>query len=83
MIRIRKQNNIDSIIVHPKSEKQMNLLKTLLEELKIKFEISKTEKVIKLSDFEKYLIKKGIEYADNGRLISSDEARKMAERRSK
>lgn len=70
---------MNTITIHPESEKQENLLKSLFEELKIKFEISKKEEIIKLSDFEKELIQQGLDDVKAGKLYSSEEAEKMIE----
>jgi hypothetical protein len=47
-----------------------------LKELSIKFEFSKKEKFLKLTDFEKKL---SLDDVKNGDVISSEEARKRAE----
>ena len=50
-----------------------------MKELNIKFEVSKKEKIVKLTDFEKKLIEEGLDDVKDGNMISSEEARKRAE----
>jgi hypothetical protein len=52
---------MSTITLHNESENQLNLIENLLKEMKIKFDISKKEDVVKLSDFEKKLIQKGLD----------------------
>ncbi|SEG41522.1 hypothetical protein SAMN05421847_2270 [Halpernia humi] len=70
---------MSTIILHNESENQLNLIENLLKELKIKFEISKKDEVLKLTSFEKELIQKGLDDIAAGHVISSEEARKEAE----
>ena len=70
---------MSTITLHNESENQLKLIESLLNELKIKFEISKKEELIKLTDFEKNIIKKGLNDVTNGNVISSEEAQKRAE----
>lgn len=44
---------MESITIYPKSEKQKSLLKSLLEEMKVRFEIGKTDETL-LNDEEFY-----------------------------
>lgn len=71
---------MSTITLHNESENQLNLIENLLKEMKIKFEISKKEEVVKLSDFEKKLILKGIEEADNGEFYSEEESEKLLDK---
>lgn len=79
LLTLPKFNHMNTITVHPENENQVHLLQALLKELKIKFEINNQEKTLKLTDFEKKLIQEGLEDVKNGRVISSEEARKRAE----
>jgi predicted transcriptional regulator len=70
---------MSTITLHNESENQLNLIENLLKEMKIKFDISKKEDVVKLSDFEKKLIQKGLDDIKNGRVVTSEEAHRRAE----
>lgn len=70
---------MSTITLHNESENQLKLIEALLKELNIKFEVSKKEKIVKLTDFEKKLIQEGLDDVKNGNVISSEEARKRAE----
>jgi predicted transcriptional regulator len=69
---------MSTITLHNESENQLNLIKSLLKEMKIKFEISKKEEIVKLSDFEKKLIQKGFDDIKAGRFSSSKKVSKKA-----
>lgn len=71
---------MSTITLHNESENQLKLIEALLKELNIKFEVSKKEETVKLTDFEKKLINIGLEDVKNGNLISNEEARKRAEK---
>jgi hypothetical protein len=43
---------MDSITIYPKDEKQKSLLKSLLEEMKVRFEIGKSDEETSLSENE-------------------------------
>jgi len=60
---------MSTITIHTKNEKQINLLKALLKELKINFEISKEEH---LTDWQKDKILKGISDIAEGKFSSSE-----------
>ena len=68
---------MSTITLHNESENQLNLIENLLKEMKIKFDISKKEEVVILTDFEKKLIQKGIDEADNGEFYSEEESEKI------
>lgn len=59
---------MESITVYPKNEKQKSLLKSLLEEMKVRFEIatSKDETLLSEKDFFAK-IDKSITQAENGK----------------
>ena len=65
---------MSTIILHNESENQLNLIESLLEELKIKFEISKKNEADELTDWQENLLKKGIKQADNNEFYTEDEA---------
>ena len=68
-----------SITIYPKDEKQKSLLKSLLEELKVRFEIGeKDETLLSEEDFYKK-IDKSIEQAESGKTtnISKDKQREF------
>ena len=65
---------MESITIYPKDEKQKSLLKSLLEELKVRFEMGeKDETLLSEEDFYKK-IDKSIEQAESGKTtnISKD-----------
>jgi predicted transcriptional regulator len=68
---------MSTITIHTENENQINLLKALLEELKINFEINKEEN---LTEWQKDKILKGISDISEGKFSSSesvgDKARK-------
>lgn len=68
------------ITLHNESENQLNLIESLLKEMKIKFDISRKEDVVILSDYEKKLIQKGIDEADNGEFYSEEESEKLLDK---
>jgi hypothetical protein len=58
---------MDSITIYPKNEKQKSLLKTLLEEMKIRYEVSLSNEKTVLSEDEFYAkIDKSIKQAEKG-----------------
>jgi len=68
---------MSTIILHNESENQLKLIEKLLTELKIKFDISKKEKIVKLSDYERELIQNGIDEADKGDFYTKEESEKI------
>ena len=68
---------MSTIILHNESENQLNLIENLLKELKIKFEISKKDEVLKLTSFEKELIQKGLDEAERGEFYTKEESEKI------
>jgi hypothetical protein len=69
---------MESITIYPNNEKQRSLLKSLLEEMKVRFEIAKDNDETLLSEEEFYSkIDKSIEQAQNGQTkVLSKEAQK-------
>ena len=59
---------LESIIIYPKNAKQKTLLKSLLEEMKIQFEIASTKNEISLNEKEYYAkLDKSISQAEAGK----------------
>lgn len=59
---------MESITIYPENEKQKSLLKSLLEEMKIRFEMVKTDDNPLLSEEDYYAkIDKSIKEADSGK----------------
>ena len=69
---------MESITIYPNNEKQRSLLKSLLEEMKVRFEIAKDNDETLLSEEEFYSkIDKSIEQAQKGQTkVLSKEAQK-------
>ena len=58
---------MESITVYPKNEKQKSLLKSLLEEMKVRFEIARLKDDTSLSEKDFFAkIDKSISQAENG-----------------
>lgn len=66
---------MSTITIHTENENQINLLKALLKELKINFEINKGEN---LTEWQKEKILKGISDISNGNFSSSESVRDKA-----
>lgn len=59
---------MDSITIYPKNEKQKSLLKSLLEEMKVRFEVGRSDENTLLSESEFIAkIDKSIKQAESGR----------------
>ena len=59
---------MESITIYPKNEKQKSLLKSLLEEMKVRFEVGKSEDQTLLTENEFIeKIDKSIKQADSGK----------------
>ena len=69
---------MSTITLHNESENQLNLIESLLEELNIKFDISKENEIEELTDWQKESIERGINDFANGRISTSEEVRKGA-----
>jgi len=71
---------MESITVYPKNEKQKSLLKSLLEEMKVRFEIatSKDETILSEKDFFAK-IDESISQAENGKtkILSKDKQKEF------
>ncbi len=61
---------MSTITIHTENENQINLLKALLKELKISFEINKEEN---LTDWQRKKLLEGIAQADRGDFVTEDE----------
>ncbi|QEK51680.1 hypothetical protein FYC62_08420 [Pedobacter aquae] len=71
---------MDSITIYPKNDKQKSLLESLLEEMKVRFEVVKLEDKTLLSKDEfTAKIDKSIEQADLGKIkrIAKEEQKKF------
>ncbi len=71
---------MESITIYPKNEKQKSLLKNLLEELKVRFEIGEINKNTLLSEDEFYAkIDKSIKQAETGKskILSKDKQKEL------
>jgi hypothetical protein len=71
---------MESIIVYPKNKKQKSLVKSLLEEMNIYFELNEKEDNTLLSEVEFYQkIEKSIEQAESGqiKIISKEKQKEM------
>lgn len=71
---------MDSITIYPKDEKQKSLLKSLLEEMKVRFEIGKSDEETLLSEDEFIAkIDKSILQADSGKTkkLTKDQQKKL------
>ncbi|NDP28501.1 MAG: hypothetical protein GZ087_13910 [Flavobacterium sp.] len=59
---------MDSITIYPKNEQQKSLLKSLLEEMKVRFEVGRSEELSLLSESEFIAkIDKSIKQAESGK----------------
>ncbi len=65
---------MSTITIHTENEKQISLLRTLLQELKIKFEISHEEK---LTEWQKEQLAEGIRQADQEEFFTEKESREI------
>jgi predicted transcriptional regulator len=65
---------MSTITIHTDNENQINLLKALLKELKINFEINKEEN---LTEWQKNQLLKGIDQADRGEFATEEETKKI------
>ena len=61
-----------TITIHPENENQINLLKALLKELKISFEINKEEG---LTEWQRKKLLEGIAQADRGDFVTENEVK--------
>ena len=68
---------MENLIIYPENQKQLQILKSLLEEMKIKFKSE--EQVEELLDWQKKLIDEGLKDAAEGRLLSREEVDKRIE----
>ena len=59
---------MDSITIYPKNEHQKSLLKSLLEEMKVRFEVKKSDDQTLLSESEFFAkIDKSVKQAESGK----------------
>ncbi|MFC6269079.1 hypothetical protein [Frigoriflavimonas asaccharolytica] len=69
---------MSTITLHNETENQLSLIENLLEELKIRFDISKEIEMEELTDWQKESIERGIDDFENARFTTSEEVRKGA-----
>lgn len=69
---------MESLIIHPESKKQYEVIKAFLEEMKIKF-TSKNIVEAGLEDWQKELIDRGLNDFENGKIFSHEDVMKSAE----
>ncbi|WP_262147543.1 DUF2683 family protein [Chryseobacterium foetidum] len=69
---------MESIIVYPKDEKQKSLLKSLLEELKVRFEIGEADTILTEEEFYTK-IDKSIQQSNEGKtnILSKDKQKEI------
>ena len=66
---------MENLIVYPENQKQLSILKSLLEEMKIRFKSEQKEMVrISVSNEAKNSILKGLVDAEKGNLVSEKDA---------
>lgn len=65
---------MSTITIHTDNENQINLLKVLLQELKIDFEINKEES---LTEWQRKQILEGIDQADKGDFLTDIETKEI------
>ncbi|KEY18864.1 DUF2683 family protein [Kaistella antarctica] len=71
---------MENLIVYPENQKQLSILKSLLEEMKIRFKSEQKEMVrINISNQAKNSILKGLVDAEKGNLVSEKEANQFFE----
>lgn len=71
---------MESITIYPKNEKQKSMLKSLLEELKVRFEVVENEDKTLLSEAEFYAkIDKSVKQAEDGKtkVLSKDKQKEF------
>ena len=68
---------MENLIIYPENQKQLQILKSLLEEMKIKFKSE--EQVEELQDWQKKLIDEGLKDVEEGKLLSREEVNKRIE----
>ena len=67
---------MENLIIYPENQKQLQILKSLLEEMKIKFKSE--EQVEELQDWQKEKILKGIKDIKEGKFSSNDDVSQNA-----
>ena len=67
---------MESIIIYPENKKQLSLLKSLLEEMKVRFKTE--EDFVELESWEKALIDKGLHDIKEGKTVAQKEVQNKA-----
>ena len=70
---------MDGLIVYPKNKSELDLLKSLLEKMKVSFENTEVSEKIVLTKGQKESIIEGIKAADENDFYSEEEAKKLIE----
>lgn len=71
---------MENLIVYPENQKQLSVLKSLLQEMRVRFKSEPQETVkIKISQAAKNSIQKGLDDNEKGNLVSEKEANQFFE----
>ncbi|MEC5157143.1 DUF2683 family protein [Chryseobacterium sp. MP_3.2] len=66
---------MENLIIYPETKKQLDILKALLEEMKIRFKSGDQEKIkVKISKVAEESIRRGLIDAEIGNFVSEEEA---------
>jgi len=68
---------MENLIIYPENQKQLQILKSLLEEMRIKFKSE--EQTEELLEWQKKLIDDGLRDAEEGNVLSREEVDKRIE----
>jgi predicted transcriptional regulator len=68
---------METIIITPENERQSNLVKSMLKEMRIRFTSHTEEREIEVSSAEMEAIDSGLEEVKNGKVMSHSEAKKI------
>lgn len=74
---IKTDNNMETIIITPGNERQSNLVKSMLKEMRIHFTSQTDENEIEVSAAEMEAIDRGLEEVKNGNVMSHSKAKKI------
>jgi len=66
---------MENLIIYPENKQQLQILKSFLEEMKIRFE---SEKIEELTNWQRKLIEEGLNDVKEGSVLSSEEVHKRA-----
>jgi predicted transcriptional regulator len=68
---------MEKIVITPRNERQSNLVKSMLKEMRIRFTSHTDENEIEVSTAEIEAIDRGLEEVKNGNVMSHSEAKKI------